>query len=280
MRVIVISVALFVAFVIAAVGFMKSESTPQPAATATTAVVANPFADDLNKDKNKDEKVALPTLPQSPGLSKPGLSNPEQTNSEQSSNPQATTIDQATGLSSSASTNSDGGAASTGTVTNHSADVSSQQATYADQVQQDGEQDKPRKLGLAMLELEKEKKRNLIAVIVNQNNKQDLTVAQIKDMYQDRLTKWGDGSKVLLFNLPLGDKYREKFSQQILNMTALEADQAETLRRENHIKFNPVEVKASNIMVSYVEQHPNAVAYVPMSVIHSKSNVRVILTIP
>ena len=96
----------------------------------------------------------------------------------------------------------------------------------------------------------------------------------------DRLTRWKDGSRVMLYNLPLGDKFREKFSETILEMTALEADTAENKRRELHINANEVEVKAKNIVVSYVEQHPNSVAYVPLSMVRERSSVKVILTIP
>jgi hypothetical protein len=137
-----------------------------------------------------------------------------------------------------------------------------------------------KKLGLSMLAFEKEKKRNKIAIIVHENNSQALTAREIKALYMDKLTRWSDGSRVRLYNLPLGDKHREKFSEAILKMTALEADTAESKRRELRVNANPVEVKAKNIVVSYVEQHPNALAYVPLSLVREKSSVKVIFTIP
>ena len=137
-----------------------------------------------------------------------------------------------------------------------------------------------KKLGLAMIVLEKERKKNKIAVIVHETNTQELTEKEIKALYLDRMTRWQDGSKVMLFNLPLGDKYRDKFSTSILKMTALEADKQEAKRRELHIKANDVEVKSKNVVVSYVEQNPNAVAYVPLNLVREKSNVKVVLTIP
>ena len=137
-----------------------------------------------------------------------------------------------------------------------------------------------KKLGLSMLAFEKEKKKNKVAVIIHENNSQQLTAQEIKALYLDRLTRWHDGSKVMLFNLPLGDKYRDKFSKSVLKMSALEADKQESKRRELRIKANDVEVKSKNVVISYVEQHPNAVAYVPLSLVRDKSNVKVILTIP
>jgi len=137
-----------------------------------------------------------------------------------------------------------------------------------------------KKLGLAMMVLEKENKKNKVAVIVHESNSQTLTEKEIKALYLDRMTRWQDGTRVMLYNLPLGDKIRDKFSTSVLKMSALEADSQETKRRELHINANQVEVKSKNVVVSYVEQHPNAVAYVPLSLVRDKSNVKVILTIP
>jgi len=277
MRVIVISVALLIAFVIMAIGFVKSERTPYPVAETVTTIVDNPFANDVKKEKS----VALPTLPPS-GTTANASANVAD---KQVSN----TTDTANSTDASANTASTGesviqnGSASVenkpSSSTNNGLTSDAAQNTMGVSVPEAGMDEKPRKLGLAMLELEKEKRRNLIGVIVNEKNTQNLSESQIKAMYLDQLNQWQDGSNVLLFNLPLGDKYRDKFSQKILNMTALEADQAESTRREKHTIKNRIEVKASNIVVSYVEQHSNAIAYVPLSMVHEKSNVRVILVI-
>ncbi len=135
-------------------------------------------------------------------------------------------------------------------------------------------------LGLLARSIEQKKNQNKIAVIVHQQNDQLLTIDEIRAMYMDRITQWQDGSKIMLYNLPLGDRHREKFSKNILNMTALEADEAESQRREHNAAINPVRVKAKNIVVSYVERDPNAIAYVPLSMVREKSNVKVIATLP
>lgn len=134
-------------------------------------------------------------------------------------------------------------------------------------------------LGLLARSAEKRRNENKIAVIVHKENDQLLTAQEIRAMYMDRLTQWKDGSKIMLYNLPLGDSHREKFSQRVLNMSALQADEAESLRRDNDVAINPVHVKAKNIVVSYVERNPNAIAYVPLTMIRDKSRVKVIMTL-
>ncbi len=135
-------------------------------------------------------------------------------------------------------------------------------------------------LGLLAKSAERRRNKNKVAVIVHIENDQSLTATEIRAMYMDRLTQWKDGSKVMLYNLPLGDKHREKFSQRILNMSALQADAEEAVRRENNVARNPVRVKAKNIVVSYVERHPNAIAYVPLSMVRDRSKVKVVMTLP
>ena len=136
-----------------------------------------------------------------------------------------------------------------------------------------------KQLGLLARSAELRRNANKVAVIVHQENDQPLTEQEIRAMYMDRLTHWKDGSKVMLYNLPLGDKHREKFSQHVLNMSALQADEAEMQRRDNNMAINPVRVKAKNIVVSYVERNPNAIAYVPLSLVRDRYNVKVVMTL-
>jgi len=301
MRVIWISVVLFAVLMIVGVGYYEPDISAQLAASAEKTekaekekIVDNPFAEEVAAS----DKVELPSLPEQSQPSLVAVSTadvtdttnainsdplaqvasnassekpvqdvlsetPENTPSLVDNSKLQTTIGETTSQASTEASISEGEAVSTG----------------ASELSRN-ENEPQRKLGLAMLELEKENKRNKIAVIVHRDNNQELSAKEIKAMYMDRLTKWNDGSAVMLYNLPLGDKFRDKFSRNILNMTALEADAAETQRRELHINVNPVDVKAKNIVVSYVEQHPNALAYVPLVMVRDKSNVKVILTIP
>ena len=88
MRVIVISVALLIAFVIMAIGFVKSERTPFPVAETVTTVVENPFADDTHKDK----PVALPTLPPSASSSNASTTAADNQSSSKALNANASAI--------------------------------------------------------------------------------------------------------------------------------------------------------------------------------------------
>lgn len=124
------------------------------------------------------------------------------------------------------------------------------------------------------------KKSDHVAIIVHEKNKENVTAKDIKNMYLERLTHWRNGARISLFNLPLGDKSRERFSRKILNMSALKADQLESQRRDENDPGNPATVKAKNIIVSYVERDPNAIAYVPISAIRTSSQVKVLFTIP
>jgi hypothetical protein len=63
-------------------------------------------------------------------------------------------------------------------------------------------------------------------------------------------------------------------------MSALEADAAESQRRGNNLVVNPVQIKAKNIVISYVERDPNAIAYVPLSMVREKSSIKVVMTLP
>jgi len=119
-----------------------------------------------------------------------------------------------------------------------------------------------------------------IAIIVNVQNKQDITKAELKNIYMNDITHWRDGSKIALYNLPLGDKWREKFSRGVLNMSALDADRTESNRKSVDNAFSPGYVKAKNIIVSYIERNPHAIAYVPLSAVKKNSQVNVLMTLP
>ena len=287
MRVIWISIVLFAALVVAGIWLYEPDAgTAMPAAIEKS--LNNPFAE----EETASTDVELPALPQEPvavaasnvaGSAVAGSTNAGAAlveNSVASNEPVQGSVSENLSNKPVLSDQPDTPAVVGKVVSN-----AAEQDSNADPGNEttigktDGETEPP-KLGLAMLELQKENNRNKIAVIVHADNPQELTAEEIKAMYMDRLTRWEDGSKVMLYNLPLGDKFREKFSKNILNMTALEADSAELQRRELKINANPVYVKAKNIVVSYVEQNPNAVAYVPLVMVREKSNVKVIMTIP
>lgn len=276
MRVVWISAGLLVSFIVVLVTLYEPESDQPPQLATENPETINPFVEE-KPDAGKAEASAEVDLAKLPtdAVADEGAELQPDTGSQQTSQhgqaPEAEIAANETKLAVSAKV-----AADKSTDINLNAD-NVESLVVAQPKEPAGEE---KKLGLAMIAFEKEKNKEKVAVIVHQSNTQQLTEKEIKALYLDRLTRWQDGSKVMLFDLPLGDKYRDKFSKSILKMTALEADLQESKRRELRIKANDVEVKAKNVVVSYVEQNPRAVAYVPLNLVREKSNVKVILTIP
>ncbi|WP_455207639.1 hypothetical protein [Kaarinaea lacus] len=264
MRVFWISIFLFLVIVGSSVALYEQAENPQQEVSAQEeSINANPFVEDESLAKQVD-LAALPNgQPEAATVAQPIADATAPGESQSQAEPPAEPDSTLTAVS------------STDTPANESDSVTS----VVDSAEAENAlQKKP--LGLLARSIEQKKNENKVAVIVHLENNQLLSIDEIRAMYQDRITQWKDGSKIMLYNLPLGDKHREKFSQGVLDMTALEADEAESLRRENNVAINPVRVKAKNIVVSYVEREPNAIAYVPLSMIRDKSNVKVIVTLP
>ena len=265
MRVFWISIFLFLVIVGSSVALYEQAENPQPAVSAQEeSTIANPFVEDESLVKQVDLAALPKEQPEAATAAQPiaDATVPGESQS-QAETPPAQPDSTLTAVS---STETPANGSDSVTPVDDSAEA------------ENALQKKP--LGLLARSIEQKNNENKVAVIVHLENNQLLSINEIRAMYQDRITQWKDGSKIMLYNLPLGDKHREKFSQGVLDMSALEADEAESLRRENNVAINPVRVKAKNIVVSYEEREPNAIAYVPLSMIRDKSNVKVIATLP
>jgi len=119
-----------------------------------------------------------------------------------------------------------------------------------------------------------------IAIIVHSGNEDEISIADLKNIYLDRITHWDNGANIALYNLPLDDRWREVFSQRILNMSALDAANAESNRAITNKVGNLSQIKKVNLVVSYVARNPNAIAYVPLSSISENTRVKVVMTVP
>jgi len=300
MRVLWISVFIFLVVVlISLVLHEPAENKPVLQSSLGVSQPSDPFVSEpFVSDKVQDKQVELAALPGEPlnadEMQSQLLISPDASQSD-GSQPEATQS-----LSADSSSSEDGQNLTTADVQqadavadaeshtnnvaiNDSETIVSTNATEASNATEATELETSsttRPLGLLARSIEKKKNQNKLAVIVHLENNQQLTIDEIRGMYLDKITHWQDGSRIMLYNLPLGDSHREKFSQNILNMSALEADEAESERRDNHVAINSVRVKAKNIVVSYVERDPNAIAYVPLSLVRDKSNVKVIATFP
>lgn len=271
MRVVWISIGIFVA--IFAIAFWMHDPDAVSQFTAAVEIkpeIENPFAEDGSAE-NQTHMAALPENQQSENqqleIQQPEI---QQSDGNQNLNPQENVAD--------AVASDNAIEATQNQINNQNNQAIPENPGNGQAVAEQSEPTQQKKqLGLLARSAEKRRNENKIAVIVHKENDQLLTAQEIRAMYMDRLTQWKNGSKIMLYNLPLGDSHREQFSQRVLNMSALQADEAESQRRDNNVAINPVHVKAKNIVVSYVERSPNAIAYVPLTMIRDNSKVKIVI---
>jgi len=118
-----------------------------------------------------------------------------------------------------------------------------------------------------------------IAVIVNWRNTQSIDRQQLRDIYLDRISRWGNGTEITVYNLPVSSAVRELFSQQVLNMTALDAATLASNRSITNQQSNRMQTRRDNVVAHFVAENPSAIGYVPIDVAREKSNIRILFTI-
>jgi len=118
-----------------------------------------------------------------------------------------------------------------------------------------------------------------IVVVVNSNNMENISPEMIKQIYSDKRNFWKNGYEILLFELPVKDKSREKFSSTLLNKSAI-ASQSDWSNRyvKNTIK-NTVKIKPQKLVAKFVSRNKYAIGYIPADIAKRQSNIRVIMTI-
>jgi len=116
-----------------------------------------------------------------------------------------------------------------------------------------------------------------MVIIVNSRNKQLISFSDIKNMYNDRMTSWPDGTKIKLYNLPIDSPVRIIFSKKILNQTPREAATAVSNRVVKNLLRNSMQTKTARLVVSTVSKNLNAIGYAPYSSVKGKGNLRIIM---
>ena len=118
-----------------------------------------------------------------------------------------------------------------------------------------------------------------VAVIVNSNNTEVINAETIKAIYSDKKSFWSNGEKILLFELPVKSRSREKFSQEILRKSAV-LSQSDWFNRyvKNTIR-NDVKLKPYKLVVRFVSHKESAIGYVPISAVNNITNVKVVMVI-
>lgn len=118
-----------------------------------------------------------------------------------------------------------------------------------------------------------------IVVIVNAENSQQLTEQQIKNIYADIVTQWDNGNKITVYNLYADEEARETFSQKVFGESAHKQVLAESNRKITNTIKNPSKTKSARLVLKMVSRNPNAIGYVPKSMVKDTTNVRIVLQI-
>jgi len=120
---------------------------------------------------------------------------------------------------------------------------------------------------------------DVVVVIVNSANTQELSQEDIKNIYSDNITAWQSGTRIKLYNTPTNSYVREIFSQEILELSALQAAATESNKRITNTLKNPPDTKRERLIAASVAKKTNAIGYVSKEVADKRSGIRVIFTI-
>lgn len=118
-----------------------------------------------------------------------------------------------------------------------------------------------------------------VVVIVNSANAQNISLADVKNIYLDKTVAWENGGKIAVYNLPPEDAAAELFARKTLGMSARDAAAAESNRIISNTSRNPQQTKRAALVSSIVAKTPNAMGYIPKEQAEGKSGIRVLFTL-
>jgi len=121
-------------------------------------------------------------------------------------------------------------------------------------------------LALLLLAPAGAEERDPIAVIVHPERRADLSIDDVAQIYLRRKRFWSDGSPVVPLNLSSTDPLRKRFSRLVLRQDAQRL--AEYWNRQYFYGvFPPATLASAEAMRRYVAADPNAIGYVPSSLV-------------
>jgi ABC-type phosphate transport system substrate-binding protein len=121
-------------------------------------------------------------------------------------------------------------------------------------------------LALLLLAPAGAEERDPIAVIVHPERRADLSIDDVAQIYLRRKRFWSDGSPVVPLNLSSTDPLRKRFSRVVLRQDAQRL--AEYWNRQYFYGvFPPATLASAEAMRRYVAADPNAIGYVPSSLV-------------
>lgn len=107
-----------------------------------------------------------------------------------------------------------------------------------------------------------------IAVIVNKGNSvSSLAKNDLRPIFQTTKTTWGDGGKIIAYNLPPDSDPRKEFDQAVLGMDAGKVEQFWTDRKIRGGERPPQKLPSATMVVKQVASKKEAVGYVPKSAV-------------
>ena len=118
-----------------------------------------------------------------------------------------------------------------------------------------------------------------VAIIVNSKNTQPISLQDISNIYNDRITTWSDDQKIDVYNLPTASPAREVFSRALLGMSAMAAAASEANRQITNTSRNSQHVKRERLVILSVATNRNAIGYVKASSITQQKDIKVLFYI-
>jgi len=118
-----------------------------------------------------------------------------------------------------------------------------------------------------------------VAIIVNSQNTQAISLQDISNIYNDRITTWANNQKIDVYNLPTASPTREVFSRALLGMSAMAAAANEANRHITNTSRNSQHVKRERLVMLSVATNRNAIGYVRASSITQHKDIKVLFYI-
>jgi ABC-type phosphate transport system substrate-binding protein len=116
-----------------------------------------------------------------------------------------------------------------------------------------------------------------VVVIVNKANQQSLTQQDIKNIYSDIVFQWQNGERITVYNLPVDAEERETFSRNLFGESAQRMAAEESNRKITNTIKNPSKTKRARLVAQLVAKNPQAIGYIPLSMLDKSADVRVVL---
>ena len=120
-----------------------------------------------------------------------------------------------------------------------------------------------------------------MAVVVNKNNPiAALSMAQIKRIYQDDMVRWPGGEKIQVYDLPVDNSSRARFSRSVIGKSAETVAAEWATKKMTNTAKNPPQVVRSKVLMLYkVSKSKTAIGYLPMSMAKGKAMLKVMATV-